>query len=60
MKEKFKDYRKRIPLNESIYISVNHNVEFTSVKKTGTKYDSLYVDADCILGNKRYLVLTWR
>ena len=59
MKEKFKDYRKTIPLNETLYISVNHNMEFTTIKKVGTKYDTLYVDTECLLGNKRYLVLTW-
>ena len=59
MKESFKKVRKTIPLNEYIYISFRHNIEFTTVKKVGTKYDLLFVDSECILGNKRMFVLSW-
>ena len=59
MRKTFKEVRKTIPLNQYIYVSVQHDLEFSTVKKIGTKYDKLYVDVDGLLGDKRYLVLTW-
>ena len=58
-KLKFKDFRKQVPLNEYIYIQVNHKLEFTTLKKTGRKYDKLFVEEVDTLGNKRRVILHW-
>lgn len=56
---KFKEYRKQIPLNEYIYIQVNNQLRFTTLKKNGTKFNNFYVEYVGTLGGKKWVKLHW-
>ena len=56
---KFREYRKSIPLNEFIYIQVNHTLKYTTLKATGRAFDKYYVERVGELGQKKWIVLHW-
>lgn len=54
----FKEYRKAYEVKtEYLYIQRNHKLEFTTMKKIGTKYDKLIIDGISELGCKKIIYI---
>lgn len=54
---RFKDIRKEIKQETFLYIQYNHNLEFTTLKKIGTKYDTCLVSSISTLGEKIHIII---
>lgn len=54
---KFKDFKKTIPLNLFIYISIDHDLQFTTVKHLNGTYNNYYVEDVGELGGKKIVTL---
>ena len=54
---KFKDIRRLVDKHYFLYIQHNHNLEFTTLKDVGTKYDTFSVETISTLGNKIHIII---
>ena len=50
-----KEYRKEVPLNEYIYLQINHQLRFTTLKKNGGKFNNCNIVYIGTLGGKRWI-----